>query len=129
MKLNIIFLIIIFILERVPLTISYHLYFSIPVKFGACYITGQWGRGRSKQCNSLFTYTFLGFFVVFINKFVFLSFSFFFDEVSNFHKRILTNQKTELAIRNCQWDCMLRIKLIKYKKSLIYKCNIKWTGY
>ena len=31
---------------------------------------------------------------------------FFFDEVSNFHKRILTNKKPELVIRNCQRNSM-----------------------
>ena len=43
----------------------------------------------------------------FIIKFVFLSFSFhFFDEVSNFRNRISTNQKRELMVSNCQWNCM-----------------------
>ena len=29
------------------------------------------------------------------------------DEVSNFRNRILTIQKPKLAIRNCQWNCIL----------------------
>ena len=29
------------------------------------------------------------------------------DEVSNFCNRILTNQKQELVVRNCQWNCMI----------------------
>ena len=39
----------------------------------------------------------------FIIKFVFLRFSFllFFDEVSNFRKRILTSQKHELVVSSC----------------------------
>ena len=32
----------------------------------------------------------------------------FFVEVSNFREIILTNQKMELVIRNCQWNCMLK---------------------
>ena len=31
--------------------------------------------------------------------------SFFFDEVSNFRNRILTNQKQEYVMKNCQWNC------------------------
>ena len=55
-------------------------------------------------------------FLFFIIKFVFLSFSFlslflsfsffFFDEVSNFRNRILTNQKRELVVSNCQLNCI-----------------------
>ena len=36
----------------------------------------------------------------------------FFDEVSNFRNRILTNQKPELVIRNCQWNCMLELVVL-----------------
>ena len=39
----------------------------------------------------------------------FYHFHFFFDEVSNFRNRILTNQKPEYVIRNCQWNSMLRL--------------------
>ena len=35
-------------------------------------------------------------------------FHFLFNEVLNFLNRISTNQKPELVIRNCQWDCMYR---------------------
>ena len=46
-------------------------------------------------------------------KFVFLSFSFiFFDEVSNFRNIILTTQKRELVVSNCQWDCNVSIVLL-----------------
>ena len=49
---------------------------------------------------------FLEIFVVFHQKIcVFIIFISFFDEVSNL--RILTNQKPELLIRNCQCNCML----------------------
>ena len=47
-------------------------------------------------------------FVVFHHKIcafiIFISFS---DEVSNFRNRILTNQKRELVVSNCQRNCML----------------------
>ena len=58
-------------------------------------------------------YTFLAFFVVvfvvvFYQKFCgFIIFISLFDEVLNFGNRILTNQKPELVIRNCQWNCMM----------------------
>ena len=60
------------------------------------------GRFQSTKCCYILTYNFWGFF-----KFRFLSFSFFFffffffEKLSNFHNRILTNQKTELVIINC----------------------------
>ena len=58
---------------------------------------GSVGRGH-KKC-------YLMLFLFFIIKFVFLSF-FFFDEVSNFRNRILTNQKRELVVSNCQLNCI-----------------------
>ena len=59
---------------------------------------GSVGRGH-KKCYLMF--------FSFIIKFVLLSFSFhFFDEVSNFRNRISTNQKRELMVSNCQWNCM-----------------------
>ena len=46
-------------------------------------------------------------FLLFIIKCVFLSFLFLFsDEVSNFRNRILANQKRELMVPKCQWNCM-----------------------
>ena len=43
----------------------------------------------------MFIFTFWHFFGVFL------------DAVSNFHNMIITNQKPELVIRNCQWKCMV----------------------
>ena len=31
---------------------------------------------------------------------------YFFNKVSNFRNRILTSQKHELVVSNCQWNCM-----------------------
>ena len=67
---------------------------------------GSVGRGH-KKC-------YLMLFLFFITKFVFLSFLFlsfflsffFFDEVSNFRNRILTSQKRELVVSNCQLNCI-----------------------
>ena len=42
---------------------------------------------------------------------VFIIFISFFETLSNFCNRILTNQKSEFVIRNCQWNCMENIKL------------------
>ena len=91
-----------------------YLKFSVSVKYGAFYISGQWGEFKTKTLLYVFIY-FFGFLLLlllfFIIKFVFLSFSFFFfffDEASNFRKRILINQKQELVVQNCQWNCMFK---------------------
>ena len=46
--------------------------------------------------------------LVFIIKFVLLSFHFVFDEISDFRNRLLTNQKPN---QNCQWKCMFDINV------------------
>ena len=75
--------------------------FSVFLKFGAYYIRGQWGE-FIKQCYLMHLCTF-----VFHHKIcVFIIFISFFDEVSNFRNRILTKQKRELIVSNCQWNCM-----------------------
>ena len=65
----------------------------------AFYITGH-----AASCFLVISWHFLLYFTIY---FVFLLFSF--DKVSNFHNRILTNQKYELVIRNCYSDCMLAL--------------------
>ena len=61
------------------------------------------GRVQSKECYFMSTYTFWHFCAVFHQKIsVFIIFISFSDEVSNFRNRTLTNQKSELVIRNCQ---------------------------
>ena len=73
---------------------------------------GLVGRVQNKECSNAATLCFLYFmfwhFHFFHHKIcvviIFISFS---DEVSNFRNRILINQKQELVIRNCQWNCML----------------------
>ena len=97
--------------ECVRLTKWYQNIFSICLKFGAYYVTGQWGEFKIKMLLNAFIYI-SGIFLFFIIKFVFLSFSFlFFDELSNFRNRILTNQKYVLVVSNCQWNCMLHLWL------------------
>ena len=52
-------------------------------------------------------FTSLALFCCFSSKIcVFIIFISFFDKVSNFHKRILINQRDELVVSNCQWNCM-----------------------
>ena len=97
--------------ECIRLTKWHHYIFFVYLKFGACYITGQWGDFRVKNATIRlhihFCYFF--FFVVFHHKIcVFIIFISFFDKVSNFRNRILTNKKCELVVCNCQWNCMLR---------------------
>ena len=78
----------------------------------------------------MFIYTFLAFFVLLHQKITaFIIFICFFDEVSNLCNRILTNQKPELVIRNCQRNCMVRAKTyddISYGLALIV--NQKWIN-
>ena len=98
-------------LQCVPLTISDQL-ISVSLKFRACYITSQWGEFRIKNDIMQLLYVFftLSFdiFIVFHHKIcVVIIFVSFFDEVLNSRNRILTNQKQELVIRNCQWNYML----------------------
>ena len=49
--------------------------------------------------------------LVFIIKFVLLSFHFVFDEISDFRNRLLTNQKRKQVVQNCQWKCMFDINV------------------
>ena len=56
------------------------------------------------------------FFLFFINKEVFLSFSFpFCDQISNNCNRILTNKKLEQVMRNCIWNCMSNSSVINIR--------------
>ena len=70
------------------------LYFSVSLKFEACSLHhGSVERVHTKY-STLFSSTFLTFFVVFHYKFcAFIIFIYFYDEVSNFRNKILTNQK------------------------------------
>ena len=68
-------------------------YFSVSLKFGACYITSQWDEFRIKN-------PFLVFFGLFHHKIcVFIIFISFFEEAWNFRGRISTNQKQELVVQ------------------------------
>ena len=97
-----------FLLKCVPLTISYHLYFLRIAQVLSFLHYGLFGRVQSKECYFRFTYTSLAVFCCcccfcFSSKnLCFYHFYFFFNEVSSFRNRILTNQKPELAIRNFQ---------------------------
>ena len=68
---------------------------------------GSVGRVQTKYTTLCFHLLPWHFFVAFHQKFsAFIIFISFFDEVSNFRNRILTNQKHELVVSNCQWNCM-----------------------
>ena len=63
---------------------------------------------HKKMLFNTFMYFFGIFFFVFHHKIcVFIIFISFSDKVSNFRNRILTNQKRELVVSNCQLNCML----------------------
>ena len=91
--------------ECVHLTKCHQYIFSVSLKSGAYYITGQWGK-FIKKCYLILLYTFLAFFFFFYQKICVFIIFIFLDEVSNFRNRILTNQKRGLVVSNCQWNCM-----------------------
>ena len=112
------------IYDCVCLTKCYQYIFSVSVKFGPYYITSQRGEFIKKMLLNAFIYFFgiffCFFFLFFIIKFVFLSFSFlFFDEVSNFRNRILTNQKHESTATHCQRNCMKHMKKVRSNQASI----------
>ena len=105
------------IYECVSLTIPITYIFSVSLKFGVCCIRVNGTSSEKAIQRSVYIYFFGIFFylIVFHQKICFYHFKFFFDEQSNFRNRILTNQKPELVIRNCQWNCvLLHIFLIVY---------------
>ena len=109
--------------QCVPLTIFYHLYFLGISKVSSMLHHGSVGRVHSKECYFLFAYTFLAFFYRFLSKILcFIIFTSFFDEVSNFRYRTLTNQKPELVIINCQWNCMQ--EFMEIKTWLLFYCHV-----
>ena len=75
------------------------------LEFRSHYITGQWSE-LIKTCY-LMLFKFALFFVLHHKICVFIIFISFFDELSNFCNRILTNQKRKLVVSNCQWNFML----------------------
>ena len=72
--------------------------FPISLEFGACFTSRVSGGELGVKYATLFFHI-----VFFHNRIcVFIISISFFDEVLNFHKRILTNMKQELVIGNCQ---------------------------
>ena len=68
------------------------------------------------------------FLLFFIKKMChFIIFISFFDEVSIFCNRLLTNQKLELVIRNCQWNYAYWYQLLCTHNSYFY--DIKWINH
>ena len=94
--------------KSVPLTISHYLYFLCISKVSSMLYHRLLGRVQSKECSFVFTNTFLAFFIVFHHEIcVFIILISFFNEISNFRNKILSwNQKLELVIINCQWNCI-----------------------
>ena len=95
------------------MAISYRLYFFRISKVWSMLHHGSVGRVQRKQCNSLFTYTVLVFFFVVFHQKISVDIALpfiFFDKVSNFCNRILTNRKQELVIGIFWWSCMLFVE-------------------
>ena len=121
--------------ECVPLTISYHLYFSVSLVSSMLH-HGSVRRVDIKECYFTITKTFLAYFCCFSSKNLsFYYFRSFFDEVSNFCNRLLTNQKPKHVIINCQCNCLLwhNLNLLKLVDMLflshLFKSLQSWTKY
>ena len=86
---------------------------SVSLQFRACYITSHWGDITIKNSTLILIYIYffdINFCCFSSKSLCFYHSYFFFDEISNFRNRILTNQKLEQVIRNCQRNCMKRTK-------------------
>ena len=90
------------LVECVPLTISYHLYFLCISKVLNSYITSQWGKFSVRNTLCFYIYFLHIFLLFFVKKCVFIIFIFFFFffffEASNLQNRLLTNQKSAFVI-------------------------------
>ena len=68
----------------------------------------SWASSEWRMLLCVYMLLFWHFVGVFLSKdMCFYHFNLFsFDKVSNFCNKLLTNQKLELVMRNCQWNCM-----------------------
>ena len=83
-------------------------------------MTDQWGYFKIKTLLYILIYFFGIFLLFFYHKnCVFIIFISFLME-SNFRNRILTNQKHELVVSNCQQNCMKKLKYRCLTGSKIY---------
>ena len=120
-KLLAILVVVIFIKECFPLTTSDQLHFLLFFKVWSILHQGPVERVQNKECYFMSSYAFLAFFFVVVvvvvvvlhfKSCVFIIFISFFDEVSNFRYVILTNQKQDSVIRNCQRNFMKLSQLV-----------------
>ena len=83
-------------------------------------ILHHWSAGKVHKKMLLNAFFFFFFFFFFFHHkiFVFIIFISFLDEVSNFRNRILTSQKHELVVSNCQWNCMRNFKIQNFNPYL-----------
>ena len=92
--------------ECVRLTKWYHFIFIRLSKVWSMLHYGSVKWVQTKYSTLCFHLLFWHDFVVFHHKFcVFIILISFYDNVSNFRNRILTNQKHKLVVSNCQWNC------------------------
>lgn len=113
-------------IERVPLTLSYHLQFLSVSEDCNMLHYGLVGRVQKKECYFMFTYTFLPIFLLFSSKKIdFIIFISSINKVSNFHERILPNQKQELVIKiTKKWAVIDPLSSESFWKSSIHYGNI-----
>ena len=81
---------------------------SVSLNLGWHCITSHWGEFKTKNANYVYIHVF-GIFCCFSSTnlcFYHFYFHFFIDKGSSICNKILTNQKPESVIRNCQWNFM-----------------------
>ena len=113
--------------ECVPMAIVIPYIFTVSLKFGAQYITVQQSEFRIKNV-TLYLHIFLSIFCCYCFHFIFI-----FNEASNFHNKILANQKQELVIRTNNFNQVLTnvsfisgtFLKIKFRRKFMLKYDIK----
>ena len=96
-----------FVLECVRLINWYQFTFFLHSKVWSMLRHGWVGRVHIKNDDTSWFCLLFWNMLFFIIKFAFFIFNSFFDKASNFRNRILTNQKQELVVQNCQSNSMV----------------------
>ena len=110
-------------LECVRLTKLYHFIFLHLSKVWSMLHHGSVRRVKNKSTTLSFHLLFWHFFVIFHHQNCgFIIFISFFDELSNFCNRILTKQKQEFVVQNCQWNCKVKLSKVSNKNF----CSVCW---
>ena len=102
-------------------------YFCVSLKWGAFYITVQWGGFRIKTLVYVFIHFFDILLLFFIIKRVFIIFISSWWSIKFPEQNIRTNQKQDFVIQNCQWNCLPQHFLNWHiTLRLLHRFNFTW---